>query len=179
MSAILLRQQYITASHLRSPSVQVICSNKSDTDKQYSPMSHILWRRFLHPITLDTRSTMRYRAITLAVLKHAIWSRRLTWNYWQSDKLRRTVPPALFLLMIYDSLVLRSSPDTIKIHSSPVYIYIYIYNIILDGWPSNIDYIGRRKLYWTRRSRVQYSLSESNIIYIGRSTIQYLIYYSL
>ena len=38
--------------------------------------------------------------------------------------------------------------------------------MILDGWPSNIDYIGRRKLYWTRRSRVQYSLSESNIIYI-------------
>ena len=58
-----------------------------------------------------------------------------------------------------------------------IYIYIYIYYMILDGWPSNIDYIGRRKLYWTRRSRVQYNLSESNIIYIGRSTIQYWIYY--
>ena len=62
----------------------------------------------------------------------------------------------------------------IYIHiSTYIYIYIYIYYMILDGWPFNIDYIGRRKLYWTRRSRVQYSLSESNIIYIGRSTIQY------
>ena len=51
--------------------------------------------------------------------------------------------------------------------------HIISYYIILDGWQSNIDYIGRRKLYWKRRSRVQYSLSESNIIYIGRSTIQY------
>ena len=33
------------------------------------------------------------------------------------------------------------------------YIYVYIYYIILDGSLSNIDYIGRRKLYWTRRSR--------------------------
>ena len=54
-----------------------------------------------------------------------------------------------------------------------LYICIYIYYIIVVGWPSNIDYIGRRKLYWTRRRRVQYSLSESNIIYIGRSIIQY------
>ena len=36
-----------------------------------------------------------------------------------------------------------------------IYIYIYAYHIILDGWPS--------KLNWTRRSR--YSLSESNILY--------------
>ena len=41
-----------------------------------------------------------------------------------------------------------------------MFVCLYIYYIILDGWPSNIDYIGRRKLYWTRRSRVQYSLSE-------------------
>ena len=39
-------------------------------------------------------------------------------------------------------------------HKTEWYIYnIYIYHIILDDWPSNIDYIGRRKLYWTRRSR--------------------------
>ena len=58
-------------------------------------------------------------------------------------------------------------------YNTHTHIYIYIYYIILDGWPSNIDYIGRRKSYWTRRIRVQYNLSESNIIYIGRSTIQY------
>ena len=43
--------------------------------------------------------------------------------------------------------------ELLSFHTNIIYIYIILY-----GWPSNIDYIVRRKLYWTRRSRVQYNL---------------------
>ena len=78
-------------------------------------------------------------------------------------------------------LVVESSCYMAFIIVTFVWLSLYIYIFYNNGWLTVWYrlYSTKKAILDTRCSRIQYNTSESNIIYIGRSTIQYQKYYSL